>query len=129
MTDLQRLVLVVEDDALIALGMMEQMEDLGLSVCGPASTAQEAIDLAQLHRPLLVLMDMRLDGEEDGVDAAMAIHATVGSKVIFITGSRDPATISRIQLDHPCAVLIKPVSELQLRRAIQEAIGEIPGPG
>jgi len=74
--------------------------------------------LRQGHRPAIVLMDVRLKGAKDGVDAALAIHETVGSKVIFITGSSEPATVSRIALDHPSAVLFKPVTEQQVRDAI-----------
>src|SRR3546814_5258704 len=74
---------------------------MGMAVCGIAATAKGAVALAIKHRPQLVLMDMRLAGEGDGVDAALAIHEKVGSKVIFITGSREPATMDRIQLDHP----------------------------
>ncbi len=123
MNDLKRHVLIVDDDILIVMGLTSQVQAMGLTICGSASTAHQGVALAQLHRPQLVLMDMRLDGAEDGVDAALAIHETVGSKVIFITGSQDPSTIVRINLDHPFAVLIKPVSEGQLRRTIDDAIG------
>jgi DNA-binding NarL/FixJ family response regulator len=115
-------VLVVEDEFLIAEGLCLQIEDMGRSVCGTAATADEAVALAQEHRPAVVLMDVRLKGEKDGVDAALAIHATVGSKVIFLTGSREEATIARIQTDHPVAVLFKPVSELQFRTAVENAL-------
>jgi two-component system, response regulator PdtaR len=67
-------------------------------------------------------MDVRLQGDKDGVDAAIAIHETVGSKVIFITGSREPATMERIRLDHPAGVLFKPISDWQLRQAIDTAL-------
>jgi CheY-like chemotaxis protein len=70
----------------------------------------------------LVLMDMRLAGEEDGVDAALAIHALGIAKVIFITGSREPATMARIQLDHPSAVLFKPIFGRQLQKAVETAL-------
>lgn len=123
MSDLKRHVLVVDDDFLIVMGLTDQLEGMGLTVCGSASTADEGVRLAQLHRPMLVLMDMRLDGAKDGVDAAIAIHETVGSKVIFITGSQDPSTVDRIHMDHPCAILSKPVADLQLRAAIDAAIG------
>ena len=93
-----------------------------MAVCATAATADDAVALAQAHRPELVLMDMRLRGDKDGVDAALAIHATVGSKVIFITGSREQATLDRIQLDHPAGVLFKPISERQLRNAIDAAL-------
>jgi len=67
---------------------------------------------------------MRLRGEKDGVDAALAIHENVGSKVIFITGSREQSTIDRIYQDHPAGVLFKPVSDRQLRLAIGTALAE-----
>ena len=122
MSDLQNSVLVVDDEFLIAMGFRTQVEDMGLAVCGTAATAEDAILQAQTHRPAVVLMDMRLWGKRDGVDAAIAIHNTVGSKVIFITGSREPATIERINQDHPFALLFKPVSSRQLRNAITDAM-------
>lgn len=122
MNDLKPSVLVVDDEYLIAQGLCQQVEDMGLEVCGTAATAEEAVALCQALRPRVVLMDMRLRGDKDGVDAALAIHATVGSKVIFVTGSREPATIARIALDHPAGVLFKPVSGAQLRLAINAAL-------
>jgi len=117
-------VLVVDDEFLIAQGLCMQVEDMDLAVCGMAASADQAVAMAQTHRPELVLMDMRLLGDKDGVDAALAIHHTVGSKVIFITGSREQATLDRIQMDHPAAVLFKPVSEHQLKNAIAIARGD-----
>ena len=100
------------------------MEIMGLEVCGTATTADYAIELALQHRPAIVLMDMRLIGEKDGVDAALAIHDSVGSKVIFITGSQEPSTLARIELDHPAAVLIKPVSDHLLRSTVDKVVRE-----
>jgi DNA-binding NarL/FixJ family response regulator len=121
-TELKDCVLVVEDEFLIAASLSMQVEDLGLPVCGTADTARGAIDMAILHRPRVILMDMRLKGHEDGVDAALAIHKAVGSKVIFITGSREPATMARIQEDHPAAVLFKPIYGRQLQTAIESVL-------
>jgi len=119
--NLRDLVLIVDDEFLIAMGLSMQVEDMGREVCGTAASAEEAIELAQKYRPSIVLMDMRLQGDKDGVDAAVAIRATVGSKIIFITGSREPATLARIQMDHPATVLFKPISDRQLRLAIEAA--------
>lgn len=122
MTDLKNTVLVVDDEFLIAQGLCMQVEDMGLEVCGTAATADDAVALTREHRPAVVLMDMRLRGQGDGVDAALAIHQEVGSKVIFITGSREPATMERIAMDHPAGVLFKPVSGRQLQAAIETAL-------
>ena len=115
-------VAVVDDEFLIVEGLTMQLEGMGHAVCGAAATADEAVNLVQAHRPAVVLMDVRLGGAKDGVDAALAIHATVGSKVIFVTGSREPQTMERIRRDHPAGVLFKPVTDWQLRRAIETAL-------
>jgi len=108
---LSRTVLIVDDEAIIAELWSVYVEAIGVEVCGVAATADDAIRLARQHTPAVVVMDMRLRGEADGVDAAIAIHASVGSRVIFITGSQEPSTLERIQLDHPTAVLVKPVNQ------------------
>ncbi len=118
MSDLQDHILIVDDEYFIAQLLTFYVEDIGRTVCGTAATADEAIALAQEHHPSIVLMDVRLKGVKDGVDAAIAIHDTVGSQVIFITGSSEPSTVERIAQDHPLAVLTKPVTERQLRDAI-----------
>ena len=124
MMSLNRTVLVVDDEFLIAQGLQMQVEDMGLPVCGTAATAEAAIAMAEAHRPAVILMDVRLDGRMDGVDAALAIHATIGAKIIFITGSREESTQVRIAMDHPTAILFKPISSLQLQRAVDEALGD-----
>ena len=117
-------VLVVDDEYLIAESLRMQIEDMGLPVCGTAATAKAAVALAVTHQPRVVLMDVRLIGEEDGVDAALAIHEKVGSKVIFITGSREQATLERIEQDHPSSVLFKPIFGKQLQKAVETALTE-----
>ena len=122
MTALEKVVLIVEDEHLIALGLAARIEDMGLDVCGTADTADDAVAQAHRHRPAVILMDMRLRGIKDGVDAAQAIHESVGSKIIFVTGSREQKTIDRIGLDHPFATLFKPVSDGALEIKVSEAM-------
>jgi CheY-like chemotaxis protein len=113
-------VLIVDDEFLVQELFTMAIENMGLHVCATATTADEAIELAVRHR--LVLMDMRLQGQKDGVDAAIAIHAAIEAKIIYITGSREPKTMDRIRTDHPDAILFKPVSESQLRKAVQDVL-------
>jgi two-component system, response regulator PdtaR len=120
--ELRECILVVDDESIIADAWKMILEDAGLEICGTAATAAEAIEMATVHRPRVVLMDVRLRGSRDGVDAALAIHDLVGSRVIFITGSRDPSTAARIQLDHPTAVLFKPVSDRRLEMEVRAAM-------
>lgn len=122
MKDLKKAVLIVEDEHLIAMGLSAQIEDMGLEVCATADTAERAVAEALMHCPAIVLMDVRLRGEKDGIDAAKAIHDGVGSKVIFITGSREQRTIDRIGQDHPFATLFKPISDRQLQATVSDAM-------
>jgi len=117
-------VLIVEDEFLIGEALRYQVEDAGLAVCGVAATADEAVGLAIAERPFLVLSDVRLGDGPDGVDAAREIRAKVGSQVIFVTGSREPSTLDRIQAEHPAPVLFKPVSDAGLRAALAQALAD-----
>jgi two-component system, response regulator PdtaR len=112
-------VLVVDDEQLIALGLRLTLGEMGIDVCGTAATADKAIELARIHKPGIILMDVRLRGEGDGVDAAIEIYRTLNAAVIFITGSREPETVARIHEDHPAAILFKPILPVHLREAIE----------
>jgi two-component system, response regulator PdtaR len=116
-------VLIVEDEFLIAEMLSLMLEDMGISVCGKATTADEAVRLAWLHKPLLVLMDVRLKGEKDGVDAALEIRPLMPVPVIYLTGSREPAMIERINMNHPAGVLFKPFQYKQLKEVVQRVLG------
>jgi CheY-like chemotaxis protein len=124
MNALNRCALVVDDEAVIAELWCAYLDMMGLEVCGVAATGADAIALAKQHRPAIVLMDMRLRGKMDGVEAALAIHGDVGSKMIFITASTESETLARIALDHPAAVLIKPVPEHLLMKTIDAVLTE-----
>ena len=113
-------VLVVDDEQLIALSLTMTLEEMGIEVCGTAATALKAVEMANRHRPGIILMDVRLKGEKDGVDAALAIHEIFEASVIFITGSREPETVARIQQDHPAAILFKPILPVHLHEAITQ---------
>jgi len=112
-------VLIVEDERMIAEYFKIIVENLGYSVCGIAKSAEEAVHLAEQEDPSMVFMDVRLIGEKDGVDAAMAIYDRKPVPTVYITGSREPETIDRIKSNHPSDILIKPVLEEQLKEALE----------
>jgi DNA-binding NarL/FixJ family response regulator len=117
-------VLIVEDEALIAMALTAEIEGMGLEVCGTATTARRAVELAERHRPRLVLMDVRLSGDPDGVAAALEMHRRgVAAPIVYVTGSREPQTVARIRDDHPAALLFKPVLPDELRAAVRRALG------
>lgn len=120
MTVRQRSVLVVEDEYLIAAALGAQIEDMGHRFCGSAPSAYKAIAMAREFQPDIILMDVRLEGDVDGVDAAMIIYDISKAKIIFVTGSKERSTLDRIGLARPAAVLFKPYSASELRRTIEE---------
>ena len=111
-------VLIVEDQFFASEFLRIWTETYGFEVCGVASTADAAIELAKLHRPSHVLMDVRLEGERDGVDAAMAIQALIDTRIIYCTGSSEPSTVKRINSDHPFEILFKPIDAKLLGEAL-----------
>ena len=115
-------VLIVDDEFIITETLRIYVEDMGLEVCGTAATADSALEMAHAHQPYIVLMDVRLQGERDGIQASEDICEQVGS----ITGSREPATLERIESHQPAAVLFKPVSEGQLGSVVQKVLKTAP---
>jgi CheY-like chemotaxis protein len=115
-------VLVVDDEFLIVEVLSMMLSDMGLEVCGTAGTAEEAIEMARTHMPRLVLMDVRLRGQRDGIEAAAAIRQARETPIIFVTGSREPAMVKRLTMDQSAAVLFKPVRFDQLQAAVKAAL-------
>src|ERR1700754_5055163 len=94
-------VLIVEDQFLASEYLRIWTETYGFEVVGVATNAADAIEVAKQHRPTHVLMDVRLEGERDGVDAAMVIQDLMPTRIIYCTGSSEPSTVKRINTDHP----------------------------
>ena len=114
-------VLIVEDQFLISEYLRIWVETFGLEVCGIAKTADQAVKLAQAERPDIILMDMRLEGGRDGVDAAKEIAGIYTPRFIYVTGSSEPSALNRINQDHPFRILIKPIDPAALQSAIIDA--------
>ncbi|MEQ1783834.1 MAG: response regulator [Hyphomonadaceae bacterium] len=117
--------LIVEDQFLAVEFLRIWVEAYGFVVCGVARSAPRAIELAVELDPDYILMDVRLEGEKDGVDAAiaiherlLAIHQKVKARIIYCTGSSEASTLSRISADHPFAILIKPIEPTELGAAL-----------
>lgn len=107
-------ILVVEDDWLIAMEIEAALSESGFVVLGTASSADDAVSLAIARRPDLVLMDIRLEGLRDGVDAAAEIYERLGTRCLFISANADPSTRRRAEGTNPVGWLPKPFSSRQL---------------
>jgi two-component system, response regulator PdtaR len=114
-------VLIVDDQFFIVEFLRVWVETYGFEVCGVAKTAADAVAQAVAKKPDCILMDVRLEGDRDGVDAAFEICKSIKTKVIYVTGSSESPTIARINEDHPFAILIKPIDPADLRQALEQA--------
>jgi DNA-binding NarL/FixJ family response regulator len=103
-------VLVVEDDFLVAGELVHWLARAGFEVVGPAASADEAVRLAREAKPDLIVMDIRLAGARDGVDAAIEIYRSLGIRCVFATAHSDPRTMARGREANPLAWIAKPYS-------------------
>jgi C4-dicarboxylate-specific signal transduction histidine kinase len=115
-------VMVVEDDRIVARDISEQLGRIGHSVIGVTARGEAAVDLAISNRPDLVLMDIRLEGDIDGIDAAQQIRAKCRIPVVFLTAYADDETVRRASQADPSGYLLKPFEDLQLRTVIEMAL-------
>ncbi len=113
--------LIVEDEFMLAALMRRNMELLGHEVCESVATGEEAIESAKREQPDIVLMDIRLAGGMDGIEAAQEIGDRYGIPIIFMTGYSDPLVEQRARELDPVAYLLKPVGPLEIEAAIASA--------
>jgi PAS domain S-box-containing protein len=115
-------VLVVEDEYILAINLQESLQSLGYTVLDIADSAELAIEKATQLRPNLILMDIRLRGELDGIQAAEQIWLYLQIPVIYVTGHSDKSTVERATLTSPFGYILKPIKEKELYVAIQTAL-------
>lgn len=123
-----QLILIVEDDYLIALDIEAGLLAEGFSLAGVATSADEAISMAISTRPALVLMDIRLLGKRDGVDAALQLYRELGIRCIFTTAHGDREARLRAEAAKPLGWVQKPYSMATLIDAIRSGFQEIKKP-
>ncbi|MBI3396641.1 MAG: response regulator, partial [Spirochaetia bacterium] len=115
-------ILIVEDEPIVALSIQNRLQGLGYRVTGVASSAAEALEHAQVGRPDLVLMDIRLKGGDDGITAAAEIKARHNLPVVFLTAYADDATIARARTVFPAGYILKPFETKELQTTIEIAL-------
>lgn len=109
-------VLIVEDDFMLCMINRKYLELMGHKVVDAVSTGPEAIRAAKEHQPDIVLMDLRLDGEMDGIDAMKEIEKISPARVIYLTGNSDEANRKRASETKMIAFCVKPVHFEELKQ-------------
>ena len=120
-------VLLVEDDFLVSMELEEGLREAGCRVTGIASSAEQAVAMAEADRPTLVVMDIRLTGARDGVDAALEIHRRLGIRSIFASAHGDAAVRARAAAADPLGWIAKPYRVPLLVAAVRTALAALAG--
>lgn len=118
-------ILIVEDEGLIALHLMETLANAGYDVREPVSSGEEALRyVEQVPRPDLILMDITLDGQLDGIETASRIRSRYDIPVIFLTAHSNDTIMNRAKDASPCGYVLKPVIEKDLLVHVEKALNQ-----
>jgi len=115
-------VLIVEDERIVAKDLQQTLAGMGYDAFAIASSADEALARASARCPDVVLMDIRIKGQRDGVEAAEILRAQFDVPVVYLTAHADDATIERAMLTGPYGYLLKPVKAAELKSAIEVSV-------
>ncbi len=118
----QTKILVVEDEKIVALGIKKMLKNMGYLVPSIASSGKEAISKAEITFPDLVLMDIMLKGDMDGVEAAEQIRQLFDVPVVYLTAYSDEKILARAKRTKPFGYLTKPFEENSLHSTIELAL-------
>ena len=115
-------ILIVEDELIVAQDLKNRLRLLGYDVVGAVMLGEQAIVLADTLRPDLVLMDIRLEGEMDGIVAAERIRRDFRLPIVFLTAYSEEDTIKRAKVVEPFGYIIKPFEDREIRSTIEIAL-------
>ena len=114
-------ILIVENEGLVGCDMATQLGNLGYDYVGTVTSGEEALKAVEELRPDLVLMDVHLDGELDGIDTAKRLKRVSAAAVVYVTACADLETVARARETQPHGYLLKPFSEDELRLTVELA--------
>jgi FOG: CheY-like receiver len=115
-------ILIVEDESIVALDIKDKVERLGYNVLAVVSSGEKAIEEVKKVQPELVLMDIVLKGEIDGIETARQIREHFDIPIIYLTAHSDTQTLTRAKITGPFGYLVKPFVDSELRKAIEAVL-------
>jgi CheY-like chemotaxis protein len=114
--------LIVEDEALIADELTERLSRLGFAVIGSVDSAEESIAIASSEHPDLILMDIRLKGKKDGIEACQEIRRRMDVPIVYLTAYSDQRTVERAKRTEHDGFVLKPFQQHELQSTIEVAL-------
>jgi len=117
-------ILIVEDEAITAMDLAAELRRFGYEICGIVDNANDAVETALREQPQLVLMDIHLSDDGDGIEASRRIAGCLDTAVVFLTAHSDDATLSRALEVSPYGYIVKPFRWRDLKVAVEVAIGK-----
>ena len=115
-------IFVVEDESIVSLEIQTRLKALGYEIAGSAASGEEAIRKILAAKPDLVLMDIRIKGDIDGIETAAEVRKHLETPVIFLTAYADETTLQRAKITDPFGYIIKPFEERELSINIEIAL-------
>jgi len=122
---LEAKIMIVEDEAILATDLRNQLQTMGYSVTAIASSKEKALQRIAEDPPDLVLMDIRIKGRADGIDTAREIKARYGIPVIYLTAYADETFLERAKITEPFGYMIKPVETRELHSTIEISLYKV----
>jgi two-component system, response regulator PdtaR len=116
---IKKKILIVEDEVITAMSLQHLLEHWGCGKCEKVSSGKEAIEKAMSEKPDIVLIDINLRGETNGIEAAKQLQARFCVPIIFITGYSDEETIKEAKKIKPVGYFVKPLDFNKLRSTIE----------
>ena len=123
--ELKTKILIVEDEMIIAANISLQLITLGYEVTGLVTRGEEALIHIEQHQPDILLLDINLKGNIDGIETAQIMQKTHNIPIIYLTGNADEAHFNRAKTTNPFAFISKPFKKLDLERAIELTVNRI----
>ena len=114
--------ILVEDESIVALNLRDNLSRLGYEICGIAASGEDALRKIEQQKPDLVLMDIHIDGELDGIETAAKIPPELHIPVIYLSAFSEETTLARARLTSPGGYLLKPFSGRKIHASIQMAL-------
>lgn len=115
-------VLVVEDESIVSKDIQHSLKKLGYNVVGAASTGERAFELAAAEKPDIILMDIMLKGNINGIETAERVKSELNIPVIYLTAYADEVTLAKAKVTEPYGYIIKPFKEVDLHTSIEMAL-------